>query len=76
VGLSVHQRAGDISCLIPHFEKMRKGIGPLPKTAVADAGYGSEENYACIERLGMQNYVKYNTFYQDTHHYRKPELIR
>ncbi len=24
----------------------------------------------------MQNYVKYNTFYQDTHHYRKPELIR
>ena len=24
----------------------------------------------------MQNYVKCNTFYQDTHHYRKPELIR
>lgn len=23
----------------------------------------------------MQNYLKYNIFYQDTHHYRKPELI-
>ncbi len=76
VGFSVHQRAGDTSCLIPHFEKMRKGFGRLPETAVADAGYGSEENYAYLEQLGMQNYVKYNTFYQDTHHYRKPELIR
>lgn len=44
VGLSVHQRAGDTACLIPHFEKMRKRFGKLPKTAVADAGYGSEEN--------------------------------
>jgi transposase len=76
VGFSVHQRVGDTACLIPHFEKMKKGFGKLPVTAVADAGYGSEENYAYIERLGMQNYVKYNTFYQDTHHYRKPELIR
>lgn len=76
VGYSVHQRAGDTSCLITHFEKMRKGLRKLPKTAIADAGYGSEENYAYIERLGIQNYVKYNTFYQNTHHYRKPELIR
>ncbi len=76
VGFSVHQRAGDTSCLISHFEKMRKGFGKLPQTAVADAGYGSEENYAYIEQYGMNNYVKYGTFYQDTHHYRKPELIR
>ena len=76
VGFSIHQRAGDTACLIPHFEKMHKGLGLLPRVAVADAGYGSEENYAYIEKFGMQNYVKYNTFYQDTHHYRKPELIR
>jgi transposase len=76
VGFSVHQRAGDTACLISHFEKMRQGLGRLPKKVVTDAGYGSEENYAYLEKLGMKNYVKYNTFYQDTHHYRKPELIR
>jgi transposase len=76
VGYSVHQRAGDTACLIPHFEKMRKGLGRLPEIAVADAGYGSEENYAYLEQLGMQNYVKYNTFYQDTHRYRRSEVIR
>lgn len=76
VGFSVHQRAGDTSCLIPHFEKMRKGIGRFPETAVADAGYGSEENYAYLEKMGMNNYVKYNTFYQDTHRYRNPDLVR
>ncbi len=76
VGYSVHPRAGDTACLIPHFEKMRKGLGRLPGIAVADAGYGSEENYAYLEQLGMQNYVKYNTFYQDTHRYRRSEVIR
>jgi len=76
VGFSVHQRAGDTACLISHFEKMRQGLGRLPQKVVTDAGYGSEENYAYLEKLGMKNYVKYNTFYQDTHHYRKPELIR
>ena len=76
VGFSVHQRAGDTACLIPHLEKLRQELGHLPQNAVADAGYGSEENYAYLEQLGMTNYVKYNTFYQDTHHYRKPEVIR
>ena len=24
----------------------------------------------------LGNYLKYNTFYQDTHHYRNPEILR
>jgi len=76
MGFSVHQNAGDTTCLIPHLEKMRKRLGRLPKRIVADAGYGSEENYAYFEKFELENYAKYNTFYQDTHTYRKPELIR
>jgi transposase len=76
VGFSVHGRAGDTSCLIPHLERMCTHLGRLPQNVVTDAGYGSEENYAYLEQHSLGNYVKYNTFYQDTHHYRKAELIR
>lgn len=55
---------------------MRTHLGRLPQNLVTDAGYGSEENYAYLEQHGLGNFVKYNTFYQDTHHYRKAELIR
>jgi transposase len=76
VGFSVHGRAGDTACLIPHLEGLRTHFGRLPKNIVTDAGYGSEENYAYLEEHSLGNFLKYNTFYQDTHHFRKPELIR
>jgi transposase len=76
VGFSVHARAGDTVCLIPHMENLRTHLGRLPKNIVTDAGYGSEENYAYVEQHDLGNYLKYNTFYQDTHHFRKPELLR
>ena len=76
VGFSVHQRAGDPACLIPHLEGLRTHLGRLPKNIVTDAGYGSEENYDYLKQHGLGNFVKYNTFYQDTHHFRKPEVIR
>jgi transposase len=76
VGFSVHGRAGDTSCLIPPLENLRIQLGRLPKNVVTDAGYGSEENYAYLEQHHLGNFLKYNTFYQDTHHYRKPELMR
>ena len=76
VGFSVHGRPGDTACLIPHLEGVRTHSGRLPQNIVTDAGYGSEENYAYLEQHGLGNFAKYNTFYQDTHAYRKPELIR
>ena len=76
VGFSVHGRSGDTSCLIPHLENLRAHLGRLPDNLITDAGYGCEENYAYVELNRLGNYVKYNTFYQDTHHFRKPELLR
>lgn len=42
---SIHQRPTDTRCLIPHLESYRETNLPMPKRIVADAGYGSEENY-------------------------------
>ena len=76
VGFSVHGRAGDTACLIPHLEQVRQSQGRLPQKIVTDAAYGSEENYAYLERYGAGNFLKYNTFFQDTHHHRKPGVVR
>jgi len=76
VGFSVHGRAGDTACLIPHLEGLHQGLKRLPKQIVADAAYGSEENYAYLEQHQAENYLKYNTFYQDTRHYCKAEVVR
>jgi hypothetical protein len=76
VGFSVHQQAGDPGCLIPHLEQVRARQGCLPKKIIADAAYGSEENYDYVERNQLGNYLKYNTFHQEQHPPRKSELQR
>jgi len=95
VGFSLHQRAGDTACLIPHLEGLQANLSAiarrkpellpqgddhqprcLPKNISADAGYGSEENYAYFEEHQLGNYVKYNTFHREQQKHRKAELIR
>jgi transposase len=73
VGFSVHQRPGDPGCLIPHLQetKQQRG-GRQPEKIVADSAYGSEENYAYLEQTGIEAYVKYNTFHQETKPRHKP----
>lgn len=61
VGYSVHQQASDSACLIPHLESVQQLRG-LPPRVVADAGYGSEENYAYLEKAGVESFVKYPFF--------------
>ncbi|MGG1880291.1 IS1182 family transposase [Paenibacillus cisolokensis] len=65
VGYSLHQRPTDTRCLIPHLEKVKEMLGKLPKTIIADAGYGSEENYARLEQEDCEALVKYNTFHKE-----------
>lgn len=74
VGFSLHQRPGDPGCLIPHLEesKQQRG-GRQPKNAIADSAYGSEENYAYLEKEGIEAFVKYNTFHQESKPRRKPK---
>jgi transposase len=65
VGYSLHQRPTDTRCLIPHLKKVKETLGHLPKTVIADAGYGGEENYAYLEKENIEALVKYNTFHKE-----------
>ena len=72
IGYSVHQRVGDTSCLKDHLEKLNYWLGEYPETLTADAGYGSEENYAYLQEKNITAYVKYNTFhYEQKKRYKK-----
>ena len=65
IGYSIHQQAGDTSCLIEHMEQLKHFMGEYPEALGADAGYGSEENYAYLQEHNIAAYVKYNTFDQE-----------
>lgn len=60
-GFSVHQRAGEAGCFIPHLEQLAAYGRPMPKQAIADSAYGSEENYTYCEKKKMVALIKYNT---------------
>lgn len=75
VGYSLHQHAGDTSCFIAHMEQQNFSEDRQPKNVSGDAGYGSEENYAWLEKKQIQNFLTYNTFHKEQHPPRKTELI-
>ncbi len=53
----------DTLTLIPFFNSFLDRYGHLPLVAVADSGYGSEENYRFMDEAGMEAYVKYSRFH-------------
>ncbi|ULO04826.1 IS1182 family transposase [Paenibacillus sp. 19GGS1-52] len=62
---SLHQRPTDTRCLEPHMEKAQQILGKRPKTVIADAGYGSEENDAYLEKKEIQAVVKYGSYHKE-----------
>jgi hypothetical protein len=62
VGYSIHQQPTDSGCLIPHLERVQEQAGKMPSRVVADAGYGSEENYTYLAEAGVDSFIKYSTF--------------
>lgn len=63
VGFDVFPNPTDTLTLKPHLENMKQRLGTLPGTVIADAGYGSEENYEYLERSGVRAAVKYSYFH-------------
>ncbi|MBR3225154.1 MAG: transposase [Atopobiaceae bacterium] len=63
--VTCHQRPNDTACTIEHLEHARETIGHLPSEIVADAGYGSEQNYAWLEGQGCDACVKHNEFFRE-----------
>ena len=54
--------ASDQDCFIPLMEKFKNTYGQYPKYPIADAGYGSYNNYLYCEEHGMEKYMKFTMF--------------
>lgn len=56
---------GDTLTLKPFLDGFRERHGKYPAKAVADSGYGSEENYEFLEQHHIAPFVKYNYFHKE-----------
>lgn len=63
--VSIHQTPGDTTTLGSHLDGFEQAYGKQSAEVVADAGYGSEENYQMLENKGVGAYVKYNHFHKE-----------
>lgn len=59
---ALYPNPGDTFTLIPFLSTFAGRYGRMPGEVVADAGYGSEENYRFMEESGSEAFVKYNHF--------------
>lgn len=64
--IGVEQFASDMDCFVPLMEKFHKLYGQYPQYPVADAGYGSYNNYLYCEEHGMGKYMKFTMFNKET----------
>ena len=66
------QSPGDTLTMIPFFNSFAERYHKLPGKAVADSGYGSEENYRFMDEAGIAAYVKYNWFHREQRMHYEP----
>ena len=66
----------DTLTMIPFFCSFSDRYNRQPKEGCADAGYGSEENYAYMEANGIEAYVKYNYFHMEQKQAFKDDIFR
>ena len=60
------QYRSDMDCFIPLMEKFKKLYGFYPKYPVADAGYGSFNNYIFCRMHGMEKFMKFPMYEKET----------
>ena len=72
----IYWRPTDQGTLIPFMTTFSERYGVQSSKAVADSGYGSEQNYAWMEENGIEAFVKYNMFHaEDKRKYRKDAFL-
>ena len=64
--VDVNQYRNDMDCFVPLMEKFRNIYGHYPKYPVADAGYGSYNNYLFCEKHGIEKFMKFPMFKKET----------
>ena len=58
--------ASDMECFVPLIEKFKNTYGHYPKYPIADAGYGSYNNYLYCEQHNMEKFMKFTMFQKET----------
>jgi transposase len=67
VNYSLHQNPTDTLTLKKHLDSFHSIYQRYPHVVVADAGYGSEENYRLLNKHKIEGYVKHNQFDHSQH---------
>jgi transposase len=67
VNYSIHSNTTDTNTLGTHLAQHEASFGKAPAVLIADAGYGSEENYTLLEQRGTVAFVKYGVFDKQQH---------
>ena len=62
----VKQFVSDMDCFVPLVERFVKLYGFYPRYPVADAGYGSFQNYLYCQENGMEKYMKFTMYEKET----------
>ena len=65
LGYTIHQSATDTNTLPEHMRSLQNTLGRMPEVLVADAGYGSEENFEFLEKNNIEAFVKYQYFHKE-----------
>jgi transposase len=75
VNYTVHQNPTDTTTLKKHLDSFQSLYKKDPDVLVADAGYGSEENYKILNNRDIEGYVKHNQFDRQ-HRTKQPDPFR
>jgi len=62
LGYSIHNNPVDIRVMGDHLEQVKDMVGKVPEILIAEAGYGSEENYHILEDEDILPVVKYRGY--------------
>ena len=62
----VYAYASDMDCFQPLMDGFNKRYGFYPQYPVADAGYGSFNNYLYCQQHGMEKYMKFTMYEKET----------
>ena len=64
--VDVRQYRSDMDCFIPLMERFKALYGFYPRYPIADAGYGSYNNYIFCQEHGMEKFMKFPMYRKET----------
>lgn len=64
--VDVMQHRSDMDCFVPLMEKFHELYGFYPEYPIADAGYGSYNNYLFCQEHGMEKFMKFPMYRKET----------